>query len=115
MEIEIIRGDLFEMTVSVAPGFQADIAANPMAYQARLALRYRHDDALSDLLSLSAPIRIVDDEALFSHEVCRFTFSASPDQTQALPHMPLSALCEVRSGDGGFVRRLFDATVSVRD
>lgn len=110
-DLEIIRGDSYELWVGLAQGWTF---VDPAAHEGRLVLRDAQSDYAPETLALVSELLPGEDER-FPDLTHLLHFTATPDDTQALPDWRMACFCEVRSKDLTYVKRLFDAAVEIRD
>lgn len=112
-DLKIIRGDTLDLVVGLAQGW-THVDSNPAAYQGRLVFRQEQNDAMPELLVITASPEPSTDEN-FPDLLHILDLSMTPAQTAALPTYPIVCFCELRMLDGSFVRRLFSGNVIVED
>lgn len=113
--IEIIRGDTFELDVALASGFD-DVLDNSDVFTARMCLRLEQDDDLPILLEIDAGAEIeLGSEAVppVNCDRAYFTFKAPPEVTAQLPPYDLVYFVELVGPDTKI--RLFQGKVTITD
>lgn len=114
-DIEIVRGDSFELDVALASGFD-EVVSNSDVYTARLCMRLEQDDALPVLLQIEAAPELVlgaEETPPCSWDTVYFTFRADAAATAALPPYDLVYYAELVGPDGPM--RLFQGKVKITD
>lgn len=112
-DIEIIRGDNYELWVGLAAGW-TDIEAAPGNYLGRMAFRLDQSDAASDLVSTTSDL-VSGSDPNFPDLKYLLKFALTTAQTAALPSYDVVCYTEIRNVSGSVIRRLFDGRVRVRD
>jgi hypothetical protein len=114
-DISLVRGDTFTLFVGLSAGWE-DISANPALWEGRLVFRLRQDDALPEIVAVTAvPEPVADPDPRFAGIDFLLNFSMTPVQTESLPAWPVVCFAEIRTLDGSQVRRLFEGNVRKRD
>lgn len=113
--IEIIRGDNFELDVALSEGYD-EVLANSDVFLARLCIRLEQDDSLPILLAMEAPAELVlgaEEVPPTNCDMAYFTFKADPTTTAALPPYDLVYFVELTGPDTQM--RLFQGKVKITD
>ena len=117
VDVHLIRGDSWNVTLGFSgPSFE-DVLQNPQDYKFNWTFRDRQNDNLTPHLILSGDIVAVSESATScgSDSLFNVTFSATDNETQQLPMRDLVYYCELTRVDGTFVKRLFQGSVKVSD
>lgn len=112
-DLKIIRGDTLDLTIGLSEGWQA-VEEDPAAYQGRLVFRQEQNDAMPEIMAITASPEPAEEEE-FSDLKHILDLSMTPAQTASLPTYPFVCFCELRTLDGSFVRRLFSGNVDMED
>lgn len=110
----LIRGAKFERVIGFLNGYE-EVIEDPSDFSAVWVFRADQDDALTNLLTLSAtPVAVVEPNPARPQVLA--TFTATPAQTQALPQYDLVYYVELTQlSDPDNVVRVFEGKVDVRD
>lgn len=108
----LVRGDSFELDVGLSIAF-AEALIDPAQYEARMCFRMEQSDLLPNIFEMVSTLTPSE----YPTELARVyaTFTATPEQTGALPPYDLVHYVELRTIDGTSVVRLFQGKVKLTD
>lgn len=113
IDISVVRGDTFDLLVTLNSAYE-DVIAAPGSYELRIVFRDVQDDAIENALAHTASLSTYSDP-LYPGAALLGDLTLSPAQTQTLPTYDHVYFVELRKPTGTEIRRLFEGKVKVKD
>jgi len=109
----IIRGDTWTLDVALSAAY-VEVIDNPSDFQMTIVMRESQDDNLTPYLTLVG-VPYIPDKPLVGEPPITYSFTATSDQTAALPQWDIVGYCELRQIADQVVNRLFNIEFEVGD
>lgn len=110
----IIRGNSWTLSVGVGSGWEDDVLASPDDYQFNMILRLRQDDRAPVYVDVSEDV-VINEEAISPEPKAYAIFTLPPATTQTLPPRNIVGLVDLVNTVTGSRVRLFDMCVDHHD